>query len=154
MQQIKSEILIVDDSNMMVSVARRILEKEFAVTSVSSGDKCLKLLKTYKPQLILLDIVMPGMDGFAVLRELKANPETSDIPVIFLTGDEHNETELRGLREGAVDFITKPFIPLILLQRVRNTVSLSILQHDLQSEVARQTEKIRNLTTEVIEALS
>ena len=150
----KSEILIVDDSNMMVLVARRILEKQFAVTSVNSGEKCLELLKNYKPQLILLDIVMPGMDGFAVLHELKANPETSNIPVIFLTGDEHNETELRGLREGAVDFITKPFIPLILLQRVRNTISLSLLQQDLQREVANQTVEMRKLTTEVMEALS
>lgn len=150
----KSEVLIVDDSNMMVLVARRILEKHFSVTAVSSGEECLALLKTYKPQLILLDIAMPGMDGFEVLHELKANSATSSIPVIFLTGDEHNETELRGLREGAIDFITKPFIPLILLQRVRNTISLSLLQQDLQHEVVKRTEKIHQLTTEVMEALS
>ena len=152
----KHEILIVDDSNMMVLVARRILEKapDFAVTSVSSGEACLELLKNYKPALILLDIVMSGKDGFEVLHELKANPETSHIPVIFLTGDEHNESEIRGLREGAVDFITKPFVPEVLLQRVRNTVELSILQQDLQQEVARQTEKNRVLTREIMQALS
>ncbi len=152
----KREILIVDDSNMMVQVARKILEQDhqFAVTSANSGESCLSLLKNYKPHLILLDIVMPGMDGFAVLHELKANPQTSNIPVIFLTGDEHGDTEVRGLKEGATDFITKPFVPQVLLQRVHNTVELSVLQQDLKNEVARQTEKNRRLTREVIEALS
>ena len=152
----KNEILVVDDSNMMVLVARRILEKDprLSVMSVSSGEACLELLKNYKPDLILLDIVMTGKDGFEVLHELKANPETSHIPVIFLTGDEHNESEIRGLREGAVDFITKPFVPEVLLQRVRNTLELSLLQQDLQHEVARQTEKNRQLTREIMQALS
>lgn len=154
MTQTKPDILIVDDSNMMVLIARRTLEKDFAVASVSSGEKCLKLLETYKPQLILLDIVMPGMDGFAVLRELKANKATSNIPVIFMTGDEHNETELRGLQEGATDFITKPFVPPILLQRVRNTIQLSLLQQDLQNEVDKQTAKTKQLTVEILQALS
>ena len=154
MIQLKSEILVVDDSKMMISVARRILEKDFAIASVSSGEECLKLLENYTPNLILLDIIMPGMDGFSVLHELKARDSTRNIPVIFMTGDEHNETELRGLREGAVDFITKPFIPQILLQRVKNTIQLSLLQQNLRKEVDKQTEKIRQLTTEIMEALS
>ena len=154
MTNAKPEILIVDDSNMQVTIARKTLEQYFAVASVNSGEKCLKLLESYRPQLILLDIVMPGMDGFAVLRELKANKETSSIPVIFLTGDEHGESELRGLREGAMDFITKPFVHEILLQRVRNTVELSLLQQDLQKEVDKQTAKNKQLTLEILQALS
>ena len=154
MTQKKPEILIVDDSNMQIKIARDTLEAYFAVASVNSGEKCLKLLESYRPQLILLDIVMPGMDGFAVLRELKANPETSHIPVIFLTGDEHGESELRGLQEGAVDFITKPFIHEILLQRVRNTIELSQLQQDLQKKVDEQTAKTQQLTLEIMQALS
>lgn len=156
MTNLKHEVLVVDDSKLMVSMARRILEKDstLAVASVNSGEECLELLKTYKPDLILLDIVMTGKDGFEVLHEIKANPKTNDIPVIFLTGDEHGESEIRGLKEGAVDFITKPFVPEVLLQRVKNTLQLSLLQHDLQFEVARQTEKNRQLTRQIIQALS
>lgn len=152
----KNEVLVVDDSKLMVSMARRILEKgsNLAVVSANSGEECLELLKTYKPDLILLDIVMTGKDGFEVLHEIKANPKTNDIPVIFLTGDEHGESEIRGLKEGAVDFITKPFVPEVLLQRVKNTLQLSLLQHDLQFEVARQTERNRQLTRQIIQALS
>ncbi len=154
MTNAKPEILIVDDSNMQVQIARKTLENFFAVASVNSGEKCLKLMESYRPQLILLDIVMPGMDGFAVLHALKANPETSSIPVIFLTGDEHGESELRGLQEGAIDFITKPFVHEILLQRVRNTIELSQLQQDLQKKVDEQTAKNQQLTKEILRALS
>lgn len=156
MTNLKHEVLVVDDSKLMVSMARRILEKgsSLAVASANSGEECLELLKTYKPDLILLDIVMTGKDGFEVLHEIKANPKTNDIPVIFLTGDEHGESEIRGLKEGAVDFITKPFVPEVLLQRVKNTLQLSLLQHDLQFEVARQTERNRQLTRQIIQALS
>ena len=133
----KPEILIVDDSNMQIKIARDALEKHFAIASANSGEDCLKLLKNYRPQLILLDIVMPKMDGFEVLRKLKANPETSHIPVIFLTSDEHSESEYRGLQEGAVDFINKEYInkpsgKAILLQRVRNITELYQLQQNLQ----------------------
>lgn len=151
----KNEILIVDDSKLIVSMARKILEKDpmLVVTSAESGEACLEILKTYKPDLILLDVVMPKKDGFEVLRELKANPGTMDIPVIFLTGDEHRESEIRGLKGGAIDFIVKPFVPEVLLQRVKNIMELSILQKNLQREVASQTEKNKILTREIVETL-
>ena len=150
----KYSVLVVDDSTMMASLARRILEKDYLIHTVNSGEDCLTFVKARHPNLILLDVYMKGMDGFEVLHTLKANPETSDIPVIFLTGDEHNETEIRGLHDGAVDFISKPFIPGILLQRVRNTIELSVLQKNLQVEVQKQTLKIRRLTYEITQALS
>ena len=151
---IKPEVLVVDDSTMMLSLARRILEREYTVSTASSGEECLEYVKTASPELILLDVLMKGMDGFAVLHELKSNPDTYSIPVIFLTGDEHNETEIRGLQDGAIDFISKPFIPGILLQRVRNIIELSILQKNLQHEVDKQTQQVRKLTREIAQALS
>ena len=155
----KPDILIVDDSNMQIKIARDALEKHFAIASANSGEDCLKLLKNYRPQLILLDIVMPKMDGFEVLRKLKANPETSHIPVIFLTSDEHSESEYRGLQEGAVDFINKEYInkpsgKAILLQRVRNITELSQLQQNLQKKVDEQTARTQQLTIEIMQALS
>ena len=150
----KASVLIVDDSMMMASLARRILEKDYLVHTVSSGEDCLNFVKVRNPNLILLDVYMKGMDGFAVIHELKSNPLTASIPVIFLTGDERNDHEILGLQEGAVDFISKPFIPGILLQRVKNTIELSLLQKNLQEEVSKQTEQIRKLTREITEALS
>ncbi|MBQ9205647.1 MAG: response regulator [Treponema sp.] len=150
----KASILVVDDSTMMASLARRILEKEYLVHTVSSGEDCLAFVKARTPNLILLDVYMKGMDGFAVIHELKSHKETADIPVIFLTGDERNDHEILGLQEGALDFISKPFIPGILLQRVKNTIELSTLQKNLQSEVNRQTQKIKKLTYEITQALS
>lgn len=150
----KYSVLVVDDSTMMVSHARRILEKDYLVHTVSSGEDCLAFVKARHPHLILLDVTMKGMDGFEVLHNLKGNTETADIPVIFLTGDEHNETEIRGLNEGAVDFISKPFSPGILLQRVKNTIELTVLQKNLKLEVQKQTLKIRRLTYEITQALS
>lgn len=148
------EVLVVDDSTMMSSLARRILEPRYVVTVAQSGEECLEIVKTRKPNLILLDVYMKGMDGFAVLKSLKSNEETAAIPVIFMTGDEHNETEIRGLHEGAVDFITKPFIPGILLQRAQNTIDLSLLQNNLQHEVDRQAQKFKKLTNQIMRALS
>ncbi len=151
---LKPEVLVVDDSTMMSSLARRILEKKYIVSVAKSGEECLAFVGERKPDLILLDVCMKGMDGFSVLKALKTNSETNSIPVIFMTGDEHNETEIRGLHEGAVDFITKPFIPGILLQRVQNTIELSLLQQNLQNEVNRQAEKFRKLTNQIMLALS
>ena len=150
----KGEVLVVDDSTMMLSLARRILESKFTVTTASSGEECFEYVKTHKPNLILLDVYMKGISGFDVLHQLKANPQTASIPIIFLTSDDHNETEIRGLHDGATDFISKPFIPGILIQRVQNTIELSFLQENLQREVDRQAGKFKRLTQQIMLALS
>lgn len=150
----KSKIMIVDDSTMMSSMARRILEHEFDVSVFNSGEECLENVSKIMPNLILLDFYMKGIDGFNVLHALKEDSSTNEIPVIFMTGDEHGETEVKALREGAFDFISKPFVPAVLLQRVKNAVQLSKLQKDLQSEVKHETAKTRLLTMEVLLALS
>ena len=151
----KKEVLVVDDSSMILSYMRRILDKIYTVHTVSSGEECLEFVKSSKPDLILLDFHMAGINGLEVLHRLKANTETNSIPVIFLTGDEHNETEIKSLHDGAMDFISKsPLVPGVLLQRVKNTVALTSLQKNLQEEVNRQTLQIKVLTREIIEALS
>lgn len=89
-------------------------------------------MKNNKPNLILLDIHMPEMDGFETLRLLKADKITSDIPVIFLTADDNQSVEIKGLQCGALDFVKKPFVPEILLQRVRRTIELDQLKRFVQ----------------------
>ena len=111
-------IFLVDDSNVTVEIAKCILRDEYMVYAALTGTKMFELLANITPALILLDIEMPGMDGYAVNKILKNNEETANIPVIFLTAADSSESEVKALREGAVDFIRKPISPAILKMRV------------------------------------
>lgn len=155
-------ILVVDDDASNLKMANVMLAASgFQASCVKSGPAALAFLKANRPDLILLDIHMPGMDGFAALKELKAEPKTADIPVIFLTADDNQEMEVQGLKCGALDFIKKPFVPEILLQRVRRTIELDRLQRDLASEVEKQTrvaverqKKIERMSMQIVRTMS
>ena len=151
----KYHILVADDSTMIRGMLNRILAGLYDVSSVESGEDCLKFVKKEHPHLILLDIHMKGIDGLETLHFLKTNKNTQAIPVIILTSDEHKEIEVRCLHDGAMDFISKnPLVPGVVLQRVKNTIALTTLQKNLQEEVNRQTLQIKTLTREITEALS
>ncbi|MDR2168090.1 MAG: response regulator [Clostridiales bacterium] len=111
-------IFVVDDNATNLLVTKNALQGDYTVVTVSSGKKALVLLDKIRPDLILLDIDMPEMDGFEVMLNLKTSENYADIPVIFLTGLRDEGIEERGRQMGAVDFITKPFSPPILLERV------------------------------------
>ena len=118
------KILIVDDAPENIDILGGIL-KDFKKSAAINGELALKIVNSKnKPDLILLDIMMPGMDGFEVCRRLKANPDTKDIPVIFITGKTSVEDETLGLELGAVDFIPKPISPPVVLARVKNHLEL------------------------------
>ena len=103
-------ILVIDDDAANLRLASRILTAEnMRVSCLKSGQSALTFLEGNRPDLILLDIHMPGMDGFETCAAIRGNTNTADIPVIFLTADDDSETETRGLKAGAMDFIKKPF---------------------------------------------
>ncbi len=115
----KRTIMVVDDSPDLVEIVRLTLEgKGFNVKCAYSGKELLAALEKEKPDLILLDVMMPGMDGFEVLIRLKWNPATASIPVIFLTAKVQHEDLLRGYITGAEYYITKPFTPTQVLEGV------------------------------------
>lgn len=148
----KKLILLVDDDPVNLKRAQLILAKEgYAIAATLSGKQALSFLEKRKPDIILLDINMPEMDGFEVLEHIKANTEWSEIPVIFLTADNDQETEVKGLRQGAVDFVTKPFMEDIVKQRVKHILELNHLQKQLQAEVERQTAKAEERRRQVEE---
>lgn len=120
----KNSILVVDDEPMNITALSYILGSEYEIFFEINGTDCLKSVKSLKPDLVLLDILMPGMSGFDVMKALKEDPETSHIPVIFITGLNTAEDETRGLSMGAVDYITKPFNDAIVKMRVRNQIAL------------------------------
>lgn len=155
-------ILVVDDDASNLKMATRILSREkMRVSCLKSGEDTLLFLQDNRPDLILLDVHMPGMDGFETLDAVKENKATADIPVIFLTADDDSGTETRGLEVGAMDFIKKPFVPEVLLLRVRHTIDLIRLQTDLSREVDKKTqeviaqhEKLERMSVQIVMTLS
>ncbi len=121
----RPSILIVDDMHQNLHVMMQILRDDYAIAAATSGEKALDLAQREpQPELILLDVKMPGMDGYSVLAHLKANPLTTEIPVIFVTSLAETEDEVRGLQLGVADYVTKPVNPDLLRQRVRTQVEL------------------------------
>ena len=118
-------VLVVDDSSDNVDVLVGILKDRFAVRVATSGPQALEVvLKKPRPDVILLDIMMPGMDGYEVCRHLKSKAVTAGIPVIFLTAKNTAEDAELGFSVGGVDFITKPILPSVVLARVKAQIEL------------------------------
>ncbi len=136
-------VAIVDDDIANLTVASHILYKEnLKVSAFKSGKELLTFLNHNRPDIVLLDVHMPELDGFATLASIRARDELSDLPVIFLTGDEDIGTEAKGLAGGADDFIKKPFVPEILLLRVKRTIELARLRNHLTAEVEKKTAEL------------
>lgn len=115
-------ILMVDDVATNLKCAGEILGDKYEITTAKSGEKAFLSMKEKTPDLILLDINMPGMNGFEVLEKLKSDSEFSEIPVIFCTAETNKEAEIKGLEMGAVDFIRKPYVPEVLCSRVERVL--------------------------------
>ncbi len=141
-------ILIVDDSPENLTVLSELLQTDYRVRAATSGEKALRVVKTSpKPDLILLDVMMPGMDGYEVFSRLRADPETRDIPVIFVTAMDSTEAEIRGLDVGAVDYIAKPIVPPILRARVHTQLELKQARDWLRDQNAYlETELARRMS--------
>lgn len=116
----KRIVLVVDDTPDNLSLMSGLLKDEYKVKVATGGERALKIAQTDPPpQLILLDIMMPEMDGFEVIRRLKNDPKTQSIPVIFLSAKALPEDRQKGIDLGAVDYITKPIDPMMILVRVK-----------------------------------
>ncbi|RLJ40069.1 two-component system response regulator [Acidovorax sp. 106] len=158
----KCTVLVVDDTPDNLSLMSGLLRADYKVKLAPSGERALQIVAgESKPDLILLDIMMPDMDGYEVLRRLQFNPETEDIPVIFLTAMSASDDETVGLELGAVDYITKPINPAITLARVRNHLQLKRAKdllahhnHYLEQEVARRTRQVAELQDVTIRAMA
>lgn len=149
-------VVVVDDDTANLKMAGHILSRHnMRVTALKSGRALLDYLKDNRPDLILLDIRMPEMDGFETMEKLTAQSVPGEeIPVMFLTADEHRDSEVKGLELGAMDFIKKPFVPEVLAIRVRHTIELVRLRRDLEAEVERRTKENERLSLHVVQTLA
>jgi putative two-component system response regulator len=147
----RKRLILVDDSITNLRVGKNALRDSYDVLTVSSGAQLLHVLQTYTPDLILLDVSMPEMDGYEVIQRLKANPATAEIPVIFLTAKNDGESELRGLTLGATDYIYKPFFPPLLKKRIEKHLLIIDQQKELKRYSENQESVIREKTQTVVE---
>ncbi|MDR1654666.1 MAG: response regulator [Treponema sp.] len=130
-------ILAVDDEGANLIVLNRILSPEYSLYTAKSGTVALRLAGENRPDLILLDILMPDINGFEVLAALKENPSTQDIPVIIITGLDNADDEETGFSLGAADYITKPFKPVVVRARVKTQIKNAALMHMLADDLVR-----------------
>jgi len=129
-------ILIVDDTQKNIQVLGTILKNEGYMISVAmNGEQALAAMDRVRPDLVLLDVIMPVMDGFEACRRMKANQETADIPIIFLTAKVESTDIVQGLELGAVDYVTKPFNATELLKRVKTHVTITRLQQEREEQI-------------------
>ncbi len=160
-QAARQTILAVDDDPGNLGILRRLLHPQYNVLAAPSGDRALAIAAGQpKPDLILLDVLMPGMDGYAVLAHLREMPATRDIPVIFVTGLDSIEDEEKGLALGAVDYIAKPYRPPIMLARVQIHLELKRARDwlrdqnaFLEAEVARREQMLHSVTAATRDAI-
>ena len=142
MKQDKFTVLIVDDVAENIHILLNSLKNDFFILTATSGEKAIELsLSEHQPDIILLDVLMPEMDGYEVCRRLKADNKTKDIPIIFVTVLDEDEDELKGLELGAVDYITKPIKPELVRARVSTHIELKRHRDNLK-EMLKEKEEI------------
>lgn len=138
----KETVLVIDDDRMNLKFAEHMLSSVYHVVTAQSYREALDYLSKEIPSMVLLDVHMPDMDGFELLAEIRKIKSCEDLPVIFLTADSDRETEVRVFREGGLDYIQKPFVPEVVLERIKRILSLRKLQASLESEVERRTAEL------------
>ena len=144
-------IFIVDDSDTNLSMAEAALEEQYLIMTMPSASGMFALLNKVKPDLILLDIEMPEMDGFEALQKLKSDEKLADITVMFLTGRTDEEVEVHGFEMGAIDFVTKPFSAPVLLNRVKTHLDIDELIRERTSQLHRLQNSIVSVLADMVE---
>lgn len=140
------KILVVDDDMMNCVIVNHALSKNYQVTTVNSGEEALSFLEKELPDLILMDIELPNMSGTEVVARIKEHERWAKIPIIFLTVDSDPETEVACLKQGADDFITKPFVPLVMNSRVSRSLELLEHRRNLEKQLEKKNKQIEEAT--------
>lgn len=149
----KQSILIVDDTVENIIVLEAILKDDYKLKAATKGKIALRIAEKFQPDIILLDIMMPEMDGYEVCEKLKSNPLTSHIPVIFVTAMNDEKDEAKGFNVGAIDYITKPISPVIVTARIRTHLALSNQQKELDIQVKEKTKELHKSRQDLVKRL-
>ena len=154
-------IMLVDDNATNLATGKEMLKDVYKVYPVLSGEILFDLLEDVYPDMILLDIIMPGMDGYEVIKRLKKSKRWSDIPVVFLTAKSDERSEYMGLSLGAIDYVSKPFFAPLLLKRIENLLitqtqkkQLKDFNNNLSDLVQTKISQVNNLQNTVLSTIS
>lgn len=147
-------ILVVDDTPTNLSFVENVLKDKYKLALAKSGERALKYLEKTQVDLVLLDIMMQEMDGFETFERIKQLPKNKNTPVVFLTADVNVENEIKGLKMGAVDFIRKPFVPEVMLNRIGHVLQLEELMKNLEKKVEEKTKQIEQISFETIATIA
>jgi len=157
----RQTLFLVDDDATNLAMGRSVLSEYYSVLTLNSGERLLKALEKTIPDLILLDVEMPEMNGYEVLKIIKSHTETADIPVIFLTAKNECESEFKGLSLGAIDYIIKPFSPTLLLKRIEVHLLVEDQKHklvdfnnNLQQMVEERTRTVVELKNAILKTMA
>jgi putative two-component system response regulator len=145
----KPLIVIVDDNPANLKIGKNILAERYATATAPSAEKLFNILENNHPAMILLDIDMPEMNGYEAIKVLKSKSETADIPVIFLTARTELDDEITGFSMGAIDYITKPFQPLILLKRIEVQLLIATQQKSLEEYATKLEQMVKEKTQDI-----
>jgi putative two-component system response regulator len=144
-------VFVVDDSDTTLTLVETALEDHYRVMTMASASKMFTLLEKVKPDLILLDIEMPEMDGLSALKKLKTDSSFANIPVMFLTGYTDTSIEVSGFEMGAVDFVTKPFSAAVLLNRIRTHLDIDDIIHERTLQLAQLQNSVVSVLANMVE---
>ena len=150
MEKLRRKIILVDDNMANLTMGRNMLKPFYEVYPAPSGDKFFEITENVIPDLVLLDIEMPGMSGYEVIKKMKAQDRLKNIPVVFLTAKSDEESEIEGFDLGAVDYVSKPFSAPRLLKRIENHLLLKDYSDDLEAKVREKTREVYNLQNAVL----
>lgn len=150
----RPEILVIDDDPSNLKLLNQILKNDYRVYLATNGILALDFLETHMPDIILLDVLMPQMDGYEVIRRIKANPRLKEIPVIFLTGLDGVSNETKSFELGAADFLTKPIVAESVRNRVGLQLELERYRKYLEDEVEARTEKLKRTQDVILNILA
>ena len=149
----KETVLVVDDESVNIDIINDILKDDYQIKFALNGRMALDVAAKFVPDIILLDIIMPDMDGFEVCEALKYDPVTKGIPVIFITAKDQEFDEAKGFELGAVDYITKPVSPVLVRARVKTQLALYDQKRELAKIVRERTKELNDTRLEIIRKL-
>lgn len=149
----KQSVLIVDDITENIDVLEAILQEDYKIKAATRGKIALRIAEKAQPDIILLDIMMPEMDGYEVCERLKKNPLTSHIPIIFVTAMSDEKDEAKGFNVGAIDYVTKPVSPIIVKARLKTHLALSNQQRELDIQVKEKTKELEGSRIDLVQRL-
>ncbi|MCL2210957.1 MAG: response regulator [Treponema sp.] len=147
-------VFVVDDNEINLTIANEVLKGQYKVMTMPSASKMFALIEKVVPNIILLDIEMPEMDGFEALKRIKNNAALADIPVIFLTAMTDSDVEARGFQLGVIDFITKPFSPPVLINRIKTHLEIDEVIRERTSLLHQKTVQLQKLQNSMVSVIA